>query len=149
MKEHSSVKKKQLLRCLIEDIDENWFSFFSGMLANIPISLLFMFQKWGETIHTHCFFILHIVTFILSLVLVFVAFLFAITKIRITNDSAKEYETWVKNNGTTSIEIQNSILSENCSRCMPKIRVLSICFLVFGVLSFLAIITLWILYSIV
>ena len=47
--------KKGFARKLIEDIDENWFSFLSGVFANIPISLLFCFQSWGETYFSHSF----------------------------------------------------------------------------------------------
>ena len=148
MRKKIMKNKKPLLQYLIVDIDENWFSFFSGMLANIPISLLFMFQKWGSTLSAHLFFVLHIITFFLSIALVIIGFLFTILKIQINKTSTKEYESWVKNNGTTSFEIQESILNGTCKKEMPKIRALSAFFLVFAILSLLSIISLWILNSI-
>ena len=91
--------KKGFARKLIEDIDENWFSFLSGVFANIPISLLFCFQSWGETYFSHSFFILQWVAFILSIGLLICAFKFTMMKININKDAQKLYEKWVVENG--------------------------------------------------
>ena len=168
--------KKPLLRRTIEDFDDNWFTFFSGMLANIPISLLFMFQKWGENTIAHWFYILHIVTFVTSLVLVAIGFIFTIKKINVGKELGKietskiiqqerrieeMYGQWARyykkesdeKKKTIRIEIeaktQNEIEKEKNSvfeKTLPEFRVLSIAFWVVFVTVLSTIVALWTLY---
>ena len=130
--------KKGFARKLIEDIDENWFSFLSGVFANIPISLLFCFQSWGETYFSHSFFILQWVAFILSIGLLICAFKFTMMKININKDAQKLYEKWVVENGTPSVTKHENI---------KNIITILIAFIVLVVLTAAAIGTLWWLYS--
>lgn len=139
--------KKGFARKLIEDIDENWFSFLSGVFANIPISLLFCFQSWGETYFSHSFFILQWVAFILSIGLLICAYKFTMMKININKDAQKLYEKWVVENGTPSVTKHENIKKDCVTQKMKNIITILIAFIVLVVLTAAAIGTLWWLYS--
>lgn len=143
---HSRVNK--VIRYLIVDIDENWFSFFSGMLSNIPISLLFMYQNWGDNVIEHWFFIFHLITFVISLPLVAVGFILTIKKIEINKSASREYENWVKENRTTSNKMQEEILNNHLFANLSFFRYNFTILIILFSLAFTSIFVLWILYFI-
>ena len=139
--------KKPFIRKLMEDVDENWFSFLSGIFANIPISLLFCFQSWGETCYTHAFFILQWVAIGLSIGLFICAFNFTMMKISINKEAQKLYEKWMTENKTQSV-IKAENIKEKCVRQkMKSIIGILIAFVVLVVCTAVAIVTLWWLFS--
>lgn len=142
-----NTDKKNFIRKLLEDIDENWFSFLSGVLANIPISLLFSFQSWSETQNGQRFFILQWVTFALSIGLLICAFNFTMMKIAINKEAQKIYEEWVKNNKTQSVGKYEYIKKGCVDKNMPKIILILSAFIVLLVSTAVAIGSLWYLYS--
>ena len=141
------ANKKSFVRRLIEDVDENWFSFLSGVFANIPISLLFCFQSWGETDFTHAFFILQWVAIVLSIGLFICAFIFTMMKIGINKEAQKLYEKWIKENNTQSVTKAENIKEKCVSQRMKSFACVLIAFVILVVFTAASIGVLWWLYS--
>ena len=141
------ANKKPFIRKLMEDVDENWFSFLSGVFANIPISLLFCFQSWGKTCYTHAFFILQWVAIGLSIGLFFCAFNFTMMKISINKEAQKLYEKWMTENKTQSVIKAENIKEKCVKQKMKSIIGILIAFVVLVVCTAVSIVILWWLYS--
>lgn len=139
--------RKSFIRKLMEDVDENWFSFLSGVFANIPISLLFCFQSWGETCYTHSFFVLQWVAFALSIGLLICAFKFTMMKITISKDGQKLYEKWMTENKTQSVTKAENIKAECVRQRIKSIIGVLIAFIILVVFTAASICILWWLYS--
>ena len=139
--------KKTLLQKMIEDINENWFSFFSGILANIPISLLLTFQRIGETAVEQWLYTLQWIAFAFSVVTVICAFSFTIKKVEINKNAQKKYEQWVASNNTQSLAMEERLLHDEFLHNVKGLRRIVFAFIVFTLLTVGTLIAMWILYS--
>ncbi|MGN0812234.1 MAG: hypothetical protein ACI4MQ_01835 [Candidatus Coproplasma sp.] len=146
-KDKNDNNKKGLIRKLFEDIDENWFSFLSGVVANIPISLLFCFQSWGNNIYANAFFILQWVAFALSVGLLICSFNITILKISINKEAQERYEKWVLESKTQSVKAQNKKRETVVEEKKEKIKPVLIAFVILAALTLVAIGILWWLYN--
>ena len=140
--------KKPFIQKMIEDFDENWFSFFSGILSNIPISLLLGLQPIGESILDYWFFILLWVAFAFSVVVVFCAISFTIKKIDITKKAHKEYSQWVASNNTQSITKEEECLHNEFLKNRAVVRTIVAIFIIFFLLTLGTLGSMWVLFSI-
>ena len=71
--------------------DKNWAVFLCGVLTNIPASALFCFRTYGKTCWDHAYFWILIVTIVLSGVMLFCAFKFAIKLIAVKEKIESDY----------------------------------------------------------
>ncbi len=140
-----NTNEKRITRYLMEDLDQNWFSFFSGILANIPISILLATQKYGKTTWEHLFFFLSICVFLMSCVTVWFAFQITVIKIQIENQSEMDYEKWVQLNKTTSKKAKQDCIESVFKMKEQSVKRKLVFFCVFCGITFIAIVGLWIL----
>ena len=151
---NQAQKRHKLLHSIVDHLDGNGFSFISGMLANIPVSLLFMFQKWGDNNYAHSFYILHIITIVLSTVLVAIGVALTITRINISKDATSGYENWLSEKqserfneaGETATKKRAEFSNSAFDKHIHDFRLRAILFLIFSVIVLATVVTLWALY---
>lgn len=134
----------KIIYILIEDINDIWFSFFSGVVANIPISLLFSFQEIGLTPADHWFFGLMISEIFISILTTYIAFYLTIKQKNIRCEANQIYENWISKNQLTSESKRKEILHDKCKENMACLK--RVCILAFWciLLLFIGIIAMWV-----
>jgi len=121
--------------------NDNLLSFLCGIFSNIPISLLFAVEKWGQNWYEHAYMLVWIFAFFISIALTACAFSFTICKINIQKEVDKVQGDLAQNN---QLNMEISKPENN-----KKLRLSLIFFMVFGIILFLSVVALWILYNIV
>ncbi len=135
---------KKLIYKLIEDTNDIWFSFFSGVIASVPITLLFSFQKIGTTVVEHWFFGLMVFEIFISAITTYLAFYFTIKQNTIRSEAEHIYENWISNNQLTSESKRKEILHNKCIENTLCLEI--VCILICGCLLFIfmGVIAMWV-----
>lgn len=82
-KQIESILRKDKLYRFITRENDNLLSFFCGIFSNIPISLLFTMNKWGNSCWEHAYFIVWVLAFIISVCVTTSAFAVTLRKLNI------------------------------------------------------------------
>ena len=123
-------------------INENWFSFFSGVVANVPITLLLTFDKNAS--NGHVFWPLFICLIFAAISAMFFSLLLAIEKINIKEKAKDEYDTYVMTGKIDVPKIYDILLKTKYLESRKRIHWFMICFLISIGLTIAIIIPLWI-----
>ena len=137
---------KYALTNIIKKSNDNWFSFLSGAIANIPITLMLTFDSVTTNAKGFIYLALYVLSIFVSLGLTILAFIFTIKKIDIKEKAKNKYEDYVANHNNVIVPAKyNEYLDIECKAKLLIMRAVTITFFVLLGLLVALIISLWVL----
>lgn len=125
---------------IIKNGNENWFSFLSGIVSNIPITLMLAFDR-NE--HSRYYWLFFLLTIVISSAIVFFLIRVTILFINIKEIAREKYEQYVEEKKTLVPRQETEYLIEACNSKQKEVAILFTLSVVGIVLLLTLIILLW------
>lgn len=145
---------KNKVRNIIKKSNENWFSFLSGVFANIPVTLFLMFEAIQKSVVGWIYFGVFLCAIAISFILLYFVFRFTIKVIEIKENARLDYERYLRAIGLEGSEdpelyedpnMRELILEEKCNEHLDKMTSIVRRILLFVFILVVIIIALWVL----
>lgn len=125
---------------IIKTNSENWFSFLSGIFANIPITLLLMLSKPSDK---WVYWLLYALAIVISIALVVFSIMLTIKIINIKEVVKEKYDQYVAEKKSLAPVKYTYYLKEECTQRYKLIIGIGIASIVSFILLLALIIALW------